>query len=205
MDKILYRKRFFLIVVVVVVVVIISTPTLYGFSDDLFMSSEQSSGQLSAGGPPAAGPDLSLREAIDASRRSFGPIDINQFIDSLEADRRLLVEIRKEVPTTRNEAENYLVRLKELSTLSDPVRLVPLANRVLSQAPIYFDWVDGEFESQEEQVAEYYIGGARGFHFALEAFKSAVMFTLINRLDIAARLIRELDLEKMRLEAQEEY
>lgn len=202
MDKTLYRKLFFFIVVVGI---IISTPALYGSPDDLFTSSERSSGQWSSGRPPAVEPDLSLREAVDASHRSFGPIDINQFIDSLEADRRLLVEIRKEVPTTRREAENYLARLKELSALSDPVRLVPLANRVLSQAPIYFDWVDGEFESQEEQVAEYYIGGARGFHFALEAFKSAVMFTLINRLDIAARLIRNLDSEKMRLEAQEEY
>lgn len=202
MDKTLYRKRFLLIVVICI---IISTPTLYGFTDDLFMSSEQSSGQSSSGGPPSAGSELSLREAADASRRSFGPIDINQFIDSLEAARRLLVEIRKEVPTTRSEAELYLARIKELSALSDPVRLVPLANRVLSQAPIYFDWVDGEFESQEEQVAEYYIGGARGFHYALEAFKSAVMFTLINRLDIAARLIRKLDSEKIRLETQEEY
>lgn len=193
MDKTLYRRLFFLIAVAVI---IISTPALYGLSDDLFMSSERSSGQFSSSEPPLKGPKLSLREAVDASRRSFGPIDINQFIDSLEADRRLLVEIRKEVPTARGEAENYLARLKELSALSDPVRLVPLANRVLSQAPIYFDWVDGEFESPEEQVAEYYIGGARGFHFALEAFKSAVMFTLINRLDIAARLIRELDSEK---------
>ena len=99
------------------------------------------------------------------------------------------------MPEARAEAEIYLNRFKNLASRSDPVRLVPLVNRVLSQAPIYFEWLVTDFESEEERVTEYYVGGASGFHFALENFKSAVLLTVINRLDIAARVIRELKSE----------
>ena len=132
------------------------------------------------------------------SRKSSGHIlsdlDLGQFTDRMEADRRLLSEIRKNVPDIRREAESYLDRLKNLASLSDPVRLVPLANRVLSNATIYFDWLDRDFADENERAMEYYVGGARGFNIALETFKSAVMFTIINRLDVAAKLINELNI-----------
>ena len=114
------------------------------------------------------------------------------FIRVLEADRRLLAEIRKEIPQDRSEAEVYLTRLKALASRSDPVRLVPLVNRVLKNAPIFYDWLDTPFQTAEEQITEYYIGGARAFHYSLENFKSAVLLTVINRLEMAAAAIYEL-------------
>lgn len=137
--------------------------------------------------------DGSSNSSQRASGSRFRFIDLDDFALRLEADRRLLAEIRKNVPEEKVEAETYLSRFKELAAQSDPVRLVPLANRVLSQAPIYLEWLDREFESEEERVTEYYMGGASGFHFALDNFKNAVLLTVINRLDIAARLIRELN------------
>ena len=86
-----------------------------------------------------------------------------------------------------------LERLKELAEKSDPVRLVPLFDRVLDQAPIYFEWLETEYENQDEQITEYYVGGARGFAFAMENFRSAVFLVIMNRLDIASRVISELD------------
>ena len=130
-------------------------------------------------------------------RSTLSMVDMDRFVQRLESDRRLLSEIRKEVPDARLEAEMYLKRLKELAARSDPVRLVPLVNRVLEQAPTYLDWVDRDFENEEERAMEYYVGGARGFNFALESFKSAVMMTVINRLDIAARVIKELDTDSI--------
>ena len=124
-------------------------------------------------------------------RRTIESVDLGVLVDRLDADRLLLSEMRKGVPESRDEAERYLNRLKELAGMSDPVRLVPLANRVLDQAPIYFDWLDRDFTSQEEQITEYYVGGARGFNFALENFKTAVLFTIMNRLDVASRVIAE--------------
>jgi len=128
-------------------------------------------------------------------RRTIESVDATELAERLYADRLLLSEIRKEVPESRREAESYLFRLKDLAGRSDPVRLVPLASRVLDQAPIYFDWLARDFENQNEQVTEYYVGGARGFSFALEKFKTAVMFTIMNRLDVASRLILEMTVE----------
>ena len=123
--------------------------------------------------------------------RTLDAVNPADFAMRLDADRLLLSEIRKIVPESRDEAEGYLERLKMLAGKSDPLRLVPLADRLLDQAPIYFDWLDREFENQDEQVMEYYVGGARGFSFALENFKTAVMFTIMNRLDVASRVISE--------------
>ncbi len=120
-------------------------------------------------------------------------VDITSLSRKLETDRLLLSEIRKDVPEAREEAELYLERLKELAEKSDPARLAPLFDRVLDQAPIYFKWLDTEYKTPDEQVTEYYVGGARGFAFAMEKFKSAVFFVIMNRLDIASRVILELD------------
>jgi hypothetical protein len=127
-------------------------------------------------------------------------VDLDALPVSLEADRLLLAEIRKEVPRNREEAEVYLRRLEELAARSDPVRLVPLVKRVVDNAPVYYDWLAKEFKDQQEQIAEYYVGGASGFYFALEGFKSAVLFTVINRLDITARVLRELRTQEQREE-----
>ena len=125
--------------------------------------------------------------------RVLDSIDTSALADKLEADRLLLSEIRKDVPGGREEAEMYLARLKKLAQQSDPVRLAPLFNRVLDQAPIYFKWVETEYESQDERITEYYVGGARGFAFAMDNFKSAVFFVIMNRLDIASRVISALE------------
>jgi hypothetical protein len=125
--------------------------------------------------------------------RTLEFVDTIELVGKLDVDRLLLSEIRKPVPNMRSEAEIYLFRLKNLAGRSDPVRLVPLVDRLLDQAPIYFDWLDREFENQDEELMEYYVGGARGFSFALENFKNAVMFAIINRLDVASRVIYELE------------
>ena len=131
------------------------------------------------------------------TRRTIDAVDLDLIVERIDADRRLLSEIRKDVPEARWEAEGYLGRLKELASMSDPVRLVPLANRVLSQAPIYFEWLGREFSDDNERAMEYYVGGARGFSLALETFKSAVMFTIINRLDVAGKLITEFSVDSL--------
>jgi hypothetical protein len=125
--------------------------------------------------------------------RILDSVEIDDLTVKLDADRLLLSEIRKDVPEAREEAELYLIRLKDLAEKSDPVRLVPLFDRVLDQAPIYFEWLETEYENQDDQITEYYVGGARGFAFAMENFRSAVFLVIMNRLDIASRVISELE------------
>ncbi|MBN1685906.1 MAG: hypothetical protein JW852_04580 [Spirochaetales bacterium] len=126
-------------------------------------------------------------------KRILDSVDVSALAEKLEADRLLLSEIRKDVPEAREEAELYLARLKGLAEKSDPVRLAPLFDRVLDQAPIYFRWLETEYQNQDEQITEYYVGGARGFAFAMENFKSAVFLVIMNRLDIASRVISVLE------------
>ena len=130
--------------------------------------------------------------AVPNDYATFTPEEIEEFLEVVKVDRRLLSEIRKEIPTDRKEAALYLMRLKKLSSQSDPVRLVPLVNRVISNSTIYYEWLEEEFETEEDRIMEYYIGGARGFHFALEEFRTAVLFTIINRLEITERIVNEL-------------
>ncbi len=153
---------------------------------------------------PPASTDRSFEMAAGISFRSLGSVDLDEFVRSLGADRRLLIEIRKDVPQSRAEAEIYLARLKDLAEQSDPVRLVPLANRILDQSPIYFDWLAAEYESEEDQQREYYIGGAQGFRFTMDEFRSAVLLLIVNRMEIAARVILELETEILRSIEQEE-
>ncbi|MBT3275581.1 MAG: hypothetical protein HN368_20665 [Spirochaetales bacterium] len=144
---------------------------------------------------PVVSADEAAKPRPRNPQRIFEIVDPSDFAAKLESDKLLLSEIRKDVPEAVEEARMYLDRLKFLAGKSDPERLVPLVNRVLDQAPIYFDWLERDFETQEEQVTEYYVGGARGFNFAIENFRSAVFFVIMNRLDVAARVISELDNE----------
>jgi len=115
-----------------------------------------------------------------------------RLLAQIEADRQLLSELRKPVPIVRAEAELYLQRLRELATASDPVRLSLLVHTVIQQAPLYFDWAEKEFENPDERVFEYYVGGARGFHDALEELRKGVLLTVINRLDTLADFVESL-------------
>lgn len=111
----------------------------------------------------------------------------------LEADRKLLIELRKGVPLEREEAELFFQRLKALAIESDPARLVPLANKVIDTAPAFFQWLEQEFESPEERVEKYFLEGARNFRIAFDRFEGAALLTIINRLEQMLNLIAALE------------
>ena len=151
-------------------------------------------GSGEAGAPPSAGETSQVNVAQPpVTLSALGSQDLAAFLSGMDADRLLLYELRKEPPNDRKEAEAYLKRLKELASLADPVRLVPKANRVLEQAPLYYDWLEKDFEDSAERVSEYYVGGAQGFQIAFDEFKSMTLLTVINRLEIASRTLREIE------------
>ena len=108
----------------------------------------------------------------------------------IEADRRLLAELRKEIPYDRAEAELYLRRIRELAAISDPVALVPVANNVIRQAPALFEWLETEYDDPDERARDYYIGGSWAFHRRFEAFRKAVLLTVIRRLDAIGYILQ---------------
>lgn len=129
-------------------------------------------------------------DAVAAIKAAIGTDDIKAFLAAMDADRLLLFEVRKDLPQARSEADTYMKRLKELAALSDPVHLVPKVNRMMEQAPIYYDYVEKNIQNQNDAANEYVVGGARGFILAFQDFQGAVLLTAINRLDIAERAIR---------------
>ena len=138
-----------------------------------------------AGAAGSASPD-----ALAAIKSAIGTDDINAFLAAMDADRLLLFEVRKDLPQVRSEGDAYMKRLKDLAGMSDPVRLVPKVNRMMEQAPIYYDYVEKNIQNQNDAANEYVVGGARGFIIAFQDLQNAVLLTVINRLEIAERAIR---------------
>lgn len=124
-----------------------------------------------------------VRLRAERDRFSRALARLAQWSDALEADRLLLAELRKTLPETRIEAEAYLRRLQRLALQSDPVRLGPIANRLMQAAPIYLDWREQEFASDEEAARAFVQSGARGFNTTFTDFRNAVLLTVSNRLD----------------------
>jgi hypothetical protein len=123
--------------------------------------------------------------------RSLGSTDVRSFLASMDADRLLLFEVRKDLPNKRSDADAYLKHLKELAARSDAARLVPKVNRMIEQAPTYYDWLEKNIQNQTDNQNEYVVGGARGFLVAFQDFQNEVMLIVINRLEIAGNALRE--------------
>jgi hypothetical protein len=104
-------------------------------------------------------------------------------VDGLEADRLLLTELRKEVPTARAEAERYLERLRRLALIADPMRLAPLIRRMMDAAPEFLDWRDGDFANPEARSRAFAESGAHGFPTAFTTFRNAVLLSVSNRIE----------------------
>jgi hypothetical protein len=104
-------------------------------------------------------------------------------VDQFEADRILLTELRKELPETRGEAETYLQRLRRLALVSDPVRLAPLAGRMMEVAPVFLDWRHTPYPNAEARTRAFAESGAHGFPTALTNFRNAVLLSASNRIE----------------------
>jgi hypothetical protein len=104
-------------------------------------------------------------------------------VDTFEADRLLLTELRKEVPTARAEAERYLERLRRLALIADPTRLAPLTRRMMDAAPEFLDWRDGDFANPEARSRAFAESGAHGFPTAFTTFRNAVLLSVSNRIE----------------------
>ncbi len=107
----------------------------------------------------------------------------------LNQDRLLLIELRKDLPDTRDSANLYLTQLKELGVESDP-SLGPKVDRIIRLLPTYFDWYEQEYPSLGEAMEAYVNSGAVDFDTAYRDFEKDALHVVIKRLDA---LIYQLD------------
>ena len=129
-----------------------------------------------------------LQATLDtlAAERDRLAASIDRFEDlyaPIESDRKLLFELRKDLPETRPEAEQQLQRISDLALSSDPQRLGQLVDRVDQTATAFLDWRFGEFDSSADFSAAYVDSGANAFDDSFEELRSEALMTVANRLD----------------------
>jgi ABC-type transporter Mla subunit MlaD len=115
-----------------------------------------------------------LRKSLDRFDKLYAP---------LEADRQLLVELRKSLPETRPEAEAQLARIRDLALASDPARLGRIIDRLDDAVPTFLDWRFGDYGSVQAYTDAYVETGANAFDSSMEEFRSEVLMSVANRLD----------------------
>lgn len=130
----------------------------------------------------------SLRQNVDAISlerdRLLGSLErFDDLYGPIEADRQLLVELRKGLPETRPEAEAQIDRIRSLALSADPGRLGQLVDRIDDAAPAFLDWRFGEFDSTDDFTNAYIDSGANAFDTSMEDFRSEVLMSVSNRLD----------------------
>ncbi len=143
---------------------------------------------LSLANDTLAADNASLQQTVDslAVERERLQESLHRFDDlyaPLEADRQLLLELRKGLPETRPEAEAQIERIRDLALSSDPARLGQLVDRVTDTAPAFLDWRFGEFSTTQEFSSAYVETGANAFDSSMEEFRSEVLRSVANRLD----------------------
>lgn len=119
------------------------------------------------------------RDRLQASVEHFTGL-----FDALEADRQLLVALRKDLPAdSRAEAEAHIERVRRLAVTSNPASLGQLADRVAETAPAYLEWRFTEHPSAEAATQAYINSSANAFDSTMASLRSAILLSVANRLD----------------------
>ncbi len=130
-----------------------------------------------------------LQQQVDALSRerdalADGLTRFEDLYDPLEADRKLLIDLRKPIEDlTRSEAEVHIRRVRDLAIASNPSGLGQLADRLGEEAPAFLEWRESEFGSTEEATRSFVESGASAFTDTLEEFEDRVLLSVSNRLD----------------------
>ena len=130
-----------------------------------------------------------LQQRMDAApdtQPAFPGIpDVERFAAQIEADRLLLVEMRKELPVDRSEAVAYWNNVKALAAISD-TSLVGKANIVITALPAYFNYLETDFTTQQDAILTFQLTGASDYEDATDDFWRAFALSLIDRLTIVS-------------------
>jgi hypothetical protein len=130
-----------------------------------------------------------LQQQVDAltterDRLADGLTRFESFYEPLEADRQLLLALRKPIEDlTREDAEKHIARVRALAETSNPSALGQISDRVGEAAPAFLDWRDEEFTSTEEASRAFVESGAGAFTSTMQEFQNAILLSVATRLD----------------------
>ena len=119
---------------------------------------------------------------------------LTKTIEKFENDKLLLIELRKEIPSSRAEAHNHWERVKDIAVVSDPT-LGPKIDKVISMIDAYYDWLDQQpgVNSTDTDffnwIVEGNISGAINYTSEIGKFQNDALLAVIIRMDAAISLI----------------
>jgi septal ring factor EnvC (AmiA/AmiB activator) len=114
--------------------------------------------------------------------------DLEGTIEPMDSDRLLLVELRKSMPNTLDEAVKYWKSVKDQAVKSDPA-LGTKVDRVIRLLPTYFDWIDGTYTDTCDSVLAFFDSGAVEFGTMSGDLQNDIFLVMINRMDSAINLV----------------
>ncbi len=109
-------------------------------------------------------------------------------IEPMDSDRLLLVELRKSMPDTLDEAVKYWKTVKNQAVQSNP-SLGTKVDRVIRLLPPYFDWLEGTYTDTCDSVLAFFDSGAVEFGTMSGDLQNDIFLVMINRMDSAINLV----------------
>ena len=114
--------------------------------------------------------------------------DFESTIEPMDSDRLLLVELRKSMPDTLDEAVKYWKSVKDQAVQSAP-GLGTKVDRVIRLLPTYFDWLEGTYTDTCDSVLAFFDSGAVEFGTMSGDLQNDIFLVMINRMDSAINLV----------------
>ena len=141
--------------------------------------------------------DTILREKdlsdAEVTRINDKLVSIKSVILRFDNDKLLLVEIRKEIPQTRNEAQQHWKNVKTIALQTDS-SLGPAIDKVITKIDPYYDWIaklDNVTNDEEyiNWIIEGQLSGAYTYNEEIVEFRNDALLAVIIRMDAALSLI----------------
>ena len=135
----------------------------------------------------------SAQEQIAALEKQIGKEEstlenLREMSDAIESHRLLLVELRKELPETREESVTYWNTMKTIAARADPALASP-ADKVILKIDNYFDWNDrspyptAPPEDYLNWLTDRRFSGADAYLDATATFNRDAMLAVITEMD----------------------
>lgn len=135
--------------------------------------------------------DLRERQLLALLEREDQGAQLLQVVEQMGHDRQLLSELRKEVPSAREDAVAYWRNIKKLAAQSDP-RLAPKVDQVLIATRNFFDWEEQAYVNEEERSLAFFLSGAYLLSSVTTDFINSVFLTVVTRMDAALQMVQVL-------------
>ena len=126
---------------------------------------------------------------LETSGGRDGLSEIRESADLVEKHRLLLVEMRRDIPVSREDAREYWSRLKSIAAEADPALVTPI-DRIILRIDNYFDWDERQPSLQvsvdDEYLAwleSYSLSGASEYSAYVDVFTKDALLAIINQLD----------------------